>query len=346
MSAIRSVEIAGPGGVRARVLSYGARLQSFETPDRAGARDSIVLGFPDPESYRRDAAFIGAVVGRYANRIAGGRFVLDGRAVALPVNDGANHLHGGPEGFDRRDWTIADADSRSVRLDLVSEDGDQGYPGRLAVTALYAFDDDGALTVTLEATADAPTIVNLSHHAYFNLAGQRRGGSIADHWLRIAASRFTPTDAGSIPTGELRDVAGTAFDFRAPHRVGARWSADDRQLAQAGGYDHNYALDGGGGALRRIATLYDPGSGRVLDLSSTAPGLQFYSGNALSSRDPGLGGRAYAAREGLCLEPQHFPDSPNRPEFPSARLDAGETCRHRIQLAPRIAADADSAFAA
>ncbi|HEU4960075.1 MAG TPA: aldose epimerase family protein [Sphingomonas sp.] len=345
MSAIRTVAIAGPGGARARVLSYGARLQAFEVPDRDGALDSIVLGYPDPESYRRDTAFIGGVIGRYANRIAGARFVLDGRMIAMPANDGANHLHGGLEGFDRRDWTITDADSRSVRLGLVSEDGDQGYPGRLAVTALYAFDDDDALTITLEAATDAPTIVNLSHHAYFNLAGQRRGGSIAGHWLRIAASCFTPTDAEAIPTGEVRDVTGTAFDFRTPHRVGARWSSDDRQLVQAGGYDHNYVIDGREGAFRRIATLYDPGSGRLLDLSSTAPGLQFYSGNALSSGDPGLGGRAYAAREGLCLEPQHFPDSPNRPAFPSARLAPGEVYRHQIRLAPGTAGTAEAAFA-
>lgn len=342
MSPIETVAIAAHNGATARVLTYGARLQSLDVADRDGAFDSVVLGFPDTESYRRDAAFIGGVIGRYANRIAGGRFVIDGRTIALPCNDGAHHLHGGAGGFDRRAWSVTDADDRSVTLSLTSEDGDQGYPGRLTVTARYAFDARGALHIDLTATTDAPTIVNLTHHAYFNLAGQRRGGSIGDHWLRIAARRYTPVDDGGIPTGVLADTAGTPFDFRAPHRIGDRWDADDPQLTQSGGYDHNFAIDVSDAPP--VATLFDPGSGRVLDLSSDQPGLQFYSGNTLSSADPGLGGAPYRPRVGLCLEPQRFPDGPNRPDFPSARLDPDQVYRHRITFNWRIADSVEAAF--
>ena len=346
MSGIDIVEIAAPTGARARVLSYGARLQSLTAPDRDGAFDTIVLGYPDPEAYRRDTAFIGGVIGRYANRIAGGSFPLDGRTIRLPSNDGANHLHGGPTGFDRRDWRIADADARSVTLDLISEDGDQGYPGRLAVTARYAFDENGALAIDLAATSDAPTVVNLTHHAYFNLAGQRRAGSIGDHWLRLAADRFTPVDATAIPKGALSPVAGTAFDFRTPRRIGDGWTGEDVQIRLMGGYDHNLVLDPSGDAVRPVATIFDPRSGRVLDLSTGGPGLQVYSGNALASIDAGYCGRPYGVREGLCLEPQSFPDTPNQPDFPSARLDPGQTYRQRIMLAFRTAGGSDEAFAA
>ena len=344
MNTIETIEIAAPTGARAHVLSYGARLQSLTAPDRDGAFDTVVLGFPDPQAYRRDTAFIGGVIGRYANRIAGSRFRFDGREVVLPANDGANHLHGGPDGFDKRDWRIADADARSVMLELVSEDGDQGYPGRLSVSARYAFEDDGALAIELTATADAPTIVNLTHHAYFNLAGQRHGGSIGDHWLRLAADRFTPVDAAAIPIGEIRTVAGTPFDFRIPHRIADRWAIDDSQIALMHGYDHNMVVDLPAGAVRQVATLFDPLSGRVLDLATGAPGLQFYSGNALASADVGFQGRPYAARQGLCLEPQVFPDSPNRPDFPSAWLDPDTTYRQQIRLGFRTANDPAEAF--
>lgn len=341
---IEIVEITAPTGARARVLSYGARLQSLTAPDRDGAFDTIVLGFPDPEAYRRDTAFIGGVIGRYANRIAGSRFPFDGREVVLPANDGPSHLHGGPGGFDKRDWRIADTDARSVTLKLVSEDGDQGYPGRLSVSARYAFEDDGALAIDLTAMSDAPTIVNLTHHAYFNLAGQRRGGSIGDHRLRLAADCFTPVDAAAIPTGEIRAVAGTPFDFRNPHRIANRWAVNDSQIALMHGYDHNMVLSPSAGALRQVATLFDPLSGRVLDLATAALGLQFYSGNALGSTDLGFHGSRYAAREGLCLEPQVFPDSPNRPGFPSARLDPDTVYRQQIRLGFRKAGDLAEAF--
>jgi len=344
LSEIETIEITAPTGARARVLTYGARLQSLTAPDRHGAFDTIVLGFPDPEAYRRDTAFIGGVIGRYANRIADGHFSLDGREVVLLANDGANHLHGGPGGFDKRDWRIAGADSRSVTLTLVSEDGDQGYPGCLSVSARYAFESDGALSIDLTATTDASTIVNLTHHAYFNLAGQRRGGSIGDHWLRLAADRFTPVDAAAIPTGEIRGATGTPFDFASPHRIGERWAADDPQIAMMAGYDHNMVLVPSAGAVRLVATLFDPPSGRVLDLMTGAPGLQFYSGNALASPDIGFHGSRYAAREGLCLEPQFFPDSPNRPGFPSAGLDPDIVYHQEIRLRFRTARDLNEAF--
>ncbi|MGN6376376.1 MAG: aldose epimerase family protein [Sphingomonas sp.] len=345
MSSIETIEIAGPRGLRAAVLSYGGRLQRLDVPDRDGEIDSVVLGHADPESYRRDAVFLGALIGRYANRIAGARLSLDGRTYDLPANDGANHLHGGPEGFHHRPWEVVTREPHAVTLRLISPDGDQGYPGGLAVEARYAFVEPGALDIVFTARCDAPTVVNLTHHAYFNLAGQRRGGSIGDHLLMLAASRYTPVDAGSIPLGPLTDVAGSPFDFRTPHRIGDRWDSDHPQVAQAGGYDHNYVVDSPAGTLRRVATLYDPHSGRVLDLSSTAPGLQFYSGNALASDEPGLGGTPYRARQGLCLEPQLFPDSPNRPDYPSARIAPGEVYRHHIRFAFRTAMDAESAFA-
>jgi aldose 1-epimerase len=333
----QAIEIVSPGGNRARVLRYGARLQSLDTPDRDGRRASIVLGFPDADAYRRDTAFIGAVIGRYANRIAGGRFTLGQRIVTLPLNDGPNHLHGGPGGFYARDWTVTGRDARSVTLALTSEDGDQGYPGRLQVTARYAFAADEALLIELGATSDAATILNLTHHAYFDLAAMPRDGGIGDHLLTIAARHFTPIDASASPDGVIAGVAGTPFDFRAPRRIADGWDADDAQIALAGGYDHNFAIDGAAGALRPMATVVHPGSGRVLHLSSTAPGLQFYSGNAFGSIDPGWYGRCYGRRDGFCLEPQHYPDSPNQPGFPSAVIGPGVIYRHVIRLGFDIA---------
>ena len=284
------------------------------------------------------------MIGRYANRIAGSRFSLDGNVIELPRNEGANHLHGGPDGYDRRDWTVVRADARSIELELISTAGDQGYPGELTVSTRYAFDgDDDILSIDFEARSDAPTIVNLTHHAYFNLGGSA-AELIGSHWLQIAGRRFTPIDRAMIPIGEIIETAGGPFDFLTAHRIDERWTKDDEQLSIAGGYDHNFILDGPDGVLRRAATLFDPVSGRTLSLFSTAPGIQFYSGNALSSVDPGFCGRFYRPREGLCLEPQHFPDSPNRPTFPSPRLAAGEIYRHQIRFAPGVAATVDEAF--
>ncbi|MEN3745690.1 aldose epimerase family protein [Sphingomonas sp. HF-S3] len=332
------VEIAN-GVFRAELLTLGATLRRLEVPDRTGRSANIVLGLADLDDYRGAPRYLGSVVGRYANRIAGGRFALDGREVRLPVNDGPNTLHGGVPGFDQRDWDLVSHDATSAVLALTSPDGENGFPGTVRVEARYEMLADG-LEVTLGATTDAPTILNLTHHAYFNLAGEGRGTSILDHRLRIRGSRMTPVDATLIPTGELAEVAGSVFDFRDPKPVGRDIGVDDAQLALGKGYDHNWVIDRPG----VVATLYDPVSGRVLDLESDRPGLQFYSGNHLADGPPGTSGRPYAARDGLCLEPQLFPDSPNRPEFPTARLDPGQRYEHRIAFRFRTADDEAAAF--
>lgn len=332
------IEIAR-GPFRAQLLTLGATLRRLEVPDRNGRVANIVLGCRDLEDYARVARFYGSVVGRYANRIGGARFVLDGTEHRLPANDGPNTLHGGAPGFDQRDWVLADADATSARFTLFSPDGENGFPGNLRVEALYRMEEDG-LAITLSAQTDAPTVVNLTHHAYFNLGGEDSGRSILDHRLRIAAARMTPVDQTLIPTGELAEVAGTPFDFRAPKAIGRDIGAEDAQLSRGLGYDHNWVIDTPG----HVATLYDPASGRVLDLHSDQPGLQFYSGNHLADGPPGTSGGLYAARAGLCLEPQRFPDSPNQPAFPSARLDPGQRYEHRMAFRFRTAADEGEAF--
>ncbi|MDF7775286.1 galactose mutarotase [Sphingomonas sp. AOB5] len=333
-----TVEIAR-GPYRAQLLALGATLRRLEVPDREGRVANVVLGCRDLDDYRRVARYYGATVGRYANRIGGARFMLDGREYRLPANDGPNNLHSGAPGFDQRDWALEDADASSARFGLTSPDGENGFPGTLRVEALYRMEEDG-LAITLSAQTDAPTVLNLTNHAYFNLGGEASGRTILDHVLRIAGSHITPVDADLIPTGALRPVANSPFDFRTPKPVGRDIAQDDTQLVRGLGYDHNWAIDAPG----RAATLYDPESGRVLDLHSTKPGLQLYSGNHLADGPPGTSGGTYAARAGLCLEPQLFPDSPNRPEFPSARLDPGERYEHRLAFRFRTAGSVDEAF--
>ncbi|MEU2059105.1 aldose epimerase family protein [Streptomyces sp. NPDC013455] len=291
-------------GVRVRVLSYGGIVQSVEVPDAAGRTADVVLGFPDLDGYlKHPEPFLGAVIGRYANRIAGGRFPLDGREYALARNDGPNSLHGGERGFDRRVWDVAPV-AHGVRLSRVSPHGEEGFPGRLAVTVTYTLAASGALRIAYEAVTDAPTIVNPTHHGYWNLSGS---GDAGGHELRLAASRYTPVDADLIPTGALEDVSGSRFDFRTARPVGS-------------GYDHNFVLDKGvTGTAEEVAELYDPGSGRTLTVATTEPGLQLYTADHLSG--PFLPGA------GIALETQHFPDSPNRPEFPSTVLRPGEVFR-------------------
>ncbi|MGW0913896.1 aldose epimerase family protein [Streptomyces sp. NPDC002784] len=292
-------------GVRVRVLTYGGIVQSLEVPDRDGAAGDVVLGFADLDGYRAHRGpYFGALVGRYANRIAGGRFTLDGRAYALPRNDGPNCLHGGERGFDERVWE-AEPVEHGVRLSRAAGHGEEGFPGRLEVSATYTLDDGGALRIAYEAVTDAPTVVNLTNHSYFNLAGPEAGNA-GGHELRIAASRFTSVDADLIPVG-LEPVEGSRFDFRAARKVGA-------------GYDHNFVLDKGvTEAPVEVAELYDPGSGRVLTVSTTEPGLQLYTADHLDA--------PFAPGDGIALETQHFPDSPNRPEFPSTVLRPGEVFR-------------------
>jgi aldose 1-epimerase len=329
------------GPFRAELITLGAALRVLEVPDRNGEPANVVLGFADLDDYRGQPRFYGAVTGRYANRIGGARFTLDGIEHRITANDGANSLHSGPQGLDQQIWEVIARADDSVTFRHISPAGHNGFPGTLAVEARYTIETDG-LAIALTATTDAPTVVNLTHHAYFNLAGEASGTTILDHMLRISSSRTTPVGPGLIPTGAFAEVTGTPFDFRAPSRVGARIAADDAQLRLGQGYDHNFVIDG---APRCVATLFDPGSGRVLDLHSGEPGLQFYTGNHLAGGAPGTSGKVYAARAGLCLEPQKFPDSPNRPEFPSARLDPGDVYRHDIGFRFRTAASVEEAFA-
>jgi aldose 1-epimerase len=311
-------------GASVSVIDYGAIITSICVPDGRGELGEVALGYDRLEQYVEDTYFIGAVVGRFANRIARGTFELDGVRYVLPRNNGPNHLHGGPDGFYRHvfETDVSSEDSTpELRCRMTSPDGHEGYPGELQVLVRYRFDDDCRLTVTYEATTTKATVVNLTQHSYFNLAG---AGSILDHELRLCAARFTPTDATSIPTGELASVDGTPFDFRESHAIGSRIAESHPQLLLGRGYDHNYVLDGNRGTLRQAATLRCARSGRTLDVLTTEPGIQFYSGNFLPEVGvPGRSSERFRYREGLCLETQTFPDAPNQPHFPSARLDPG-----------------------
>jgi aldose 1-epimerase len=330
-------------GIEVRVADWGGIVTRVLVPDREGRVADVVLGHDSLAAYVAGTPYFGAIVGRYANRIAGARFALDGTTWELAANDGANHLHGGARGFDRRPWKAFVARSGPVpdgaldapgagRASLVltrtSDDGEEGYPGRLGVEVSITLTNGNELRFDYEAATDAPTVVNLTHHGYWNLAGHD-AGDILGHELEVRAGRFTPVDAGLIPTGELRSVEGTPFDFRDPTPIGLRIGADDEQLRRGGGYDHNFVLDDwtGDGTLRLAARLRDPGSGRTMEVLTTEPGIQLYSGNFLDGSDIGKGGAVYGHRNGLCLETQHFPDSPNRAAFPSTVLRPGETYR-------------------
>jgi aldose 1-epimerase len=339
---IETVAIAR-GPYRAELITLGASLRVLQVPDRGGARANVVLGFADLDDYRGPPRFYGAVTGRYANRIGGARFMLDGAEHTITANDGANSLHSGPQGLDQQPWDVVALTEDAVTFRHVSPAGHNGFPGTLTVEARYRMEEDG-LAIVLIATTDTPTVVNLTNHAYFNLAGEASGADVLDHLLQIPAHWTTSVDNGLIPTGALADVAGTPFDFRTPKRVGDDIEAADEQLRIGQGYDHNFVVDGAESVVRRVATLFDPASGRVLDLHSSEPGLQFYSGNHLAGGAPGTSGRVYAARQGLCLEPQKFPDSPNQPGFPPARLDPGQVYRHNIAFRFRTAENVEAAF--
>jgi aldose 1-epimerase len=333
-SRIESVELTSRTGVRARIITLGARIQSLYTPDRAGRLADIVLGFPTPEQYFEDGNYFGATVGRFANRIAGGRFTLDGHAYQLAINDHGNSLHGGTRGFDKRIWkidSVTSGRSASVTLSYVSPDGEEGYPGTLHVTATYTLSDAGELRIDYRATTDKPTIVNLSGHSYFNLASGAAHFSTMRDLLQIAASHYTPVNPLLIPTGRIEPVAATPFDFRKPTAIGLRIrDGSDPQIRYCHGYDMNFVLDGAPGTLRRAARLEDPRSGRVLEVYTTAPGIQFYSGNFLDGSVVGKRGIAYREGDAVVLEPQDFPDAPNHPNFPSATLDPGATYHNVI----------------
>ena len=319
-------------GMVVRVLTYGGILQTIEVPDRDGRPANVALGFANLDSYVRDnRPYFGALIGRYANRIAGGRFSLDGRDYRLPVNNPPNSLHGGTEGFDQRAWAateVAGEGGAGLELAYTSPDGEMGYPGTLAVRARYLLGPGNELRIDYRATTDAPTHVNLTNHSYVNLAGEA-AGTIEGHVLRLHAGHYTPTDATNIPTGEIAPVAGTPFDFTSPRPIGERIDEDNQQLQFGLGYDHNYVLDPppAGQPLRPAARVTDPASGRALEVLTSEPGLQLYSGNQLDGTLVGPGGAAYGRRSGLALETQHFPDSPNQPGFPATALRPGEVYR-------------------
>ena len=312
------------GAYEARIATYGGIVVSLKAPDRSGKPADVVLGFDDLDGYVANSngpsgAFFGAIIGRYANRIAHGSFTVDGRKYSLPLNNGENTLHGGPHGFNNVVWKAKPV-ANGVELTYLSKDGEAGFPGNLTAVVRYTL-VRGDLRIEYSATTDQDTVVNLTNHSYFNLAGQ---GDILNHQLTLHASRFTPVDAGLIPTGELKPVASTPFDFRKAAAVGARINADDEQLHRGRGYDHNWVLDGGDGKLSEAAEVYDPGSGRVLKVLTDQPGIQFYTGNFLDGSIKGKGGKADEVHSALCLETQHFPDSPNHPDFPTTELKPGK----------------------
>ncbi len=320
--------LANANRVEARITNYGGRIVSLSVPDRAGKLADVVLGFDSLAEYLSNGGtFFGALIGRYANRIGGARFTLDGVAYQLEKNDGANSLHGGSHGFDKRLWAPRVLPDGGLELTYHSKDGEEGFPGNLTATVTYHWNDANELRIDYRAVTDKDTVVNLTNHSYFNLKGAG-AGDILGHVLTIHASRFTPVDSGLIPTGELRSVAGTPFDFRAPMAIGARIGQKDEQLQRGRGYDHNFVLDtqANGKQANRLqlaARVEEPESGRVLEVSTTEPGVQLYTGNFLDGKVRGKGGKVYPHRGAFCLETQHFPDSPNKPEFPSVVLHPG-----------------------
>lgn len=319
-------------GMEAQISTYGGIVVSLKVPDKNGQMGDVVLGYDNLESYLKETPYFGALIGRYGNRIANGRFTLNGVTYQLATNDGPNSLHGGIKGFDKRVWSANPRIQNNepvLELQYASPDGEEGYPGTLVVRAVYRLTTDNALRLDFTATTDKDTVLNLTHHSYFNLAGQG-SGDILNHVVMMPADRFTPVDATLIPTGELPSVNGTPFDFNQPTAIGARINQDDQQLKFGKGYDHNWVFNKRVGDLTLLARVSEPTSGRVLEVLSTEPGLQFYSGNFLDGSLTGKGGKVYNFRNGFCMEPQHFPDSPNKPKFPSVVLKPGQTYRNTI----------------
>ena len=330
---VEAFTLTNSSGLSARILSYGATLQSVRMPDRHGVVADVVLGYDTAAEYEHTPRYFGATIGRYANRIGHGRFSLDGQEYQLPLNETGASLHGGTRGFDKQVWRVIEAHAgkvASVTLGLHSPDGDSGYPGELEATVTYALDDSGNLQIDFFATSTKPTVINMTNHALFNLAGEGSASGATLQLLTIPASHYTPVDAALVPTGELRDVAGSAFDFRKPRLIAAGLrDGRDEQVRTGRGYDHNFVLDKGETPTPGLsARLVDPLSGRTLEVLSTEPGLQFYSGNFLDGTVAGKSGHLYRMGDGHALEPQKFPDSPNQPAFPSARVEPGHPYHH------------------
>jgi len=317
-------------GMEARIMTYGGIIVSLTAPDKEGRYGDVVFGYDNLDGYVKNSPYFGALIGRYGNRIAKGKFTLDGVAYTLATNNGVNTLHGGIKGFDKRVWTAVpreSPDGPQLVLTYLSKDGEEGYPGNLRVTATYTLTGDNALRLDYTATTDKDTILNLTQHSYFNLAGK---GDILGHVVMMPADHFTSVDATLIPTGELTPVENTPFDFRKPTAIGARINDANEQLKFGGGYDHNWVINKKPGELGLMARVTDPESGRVMEVLSTEPGLQFYSGNFLDGTITGKGGWVYQHRAAFVMEPQHYPDSPNKPQFPSTELKPGQLYRNTI----------------
>ena len=318
-------------GMEAKIMTYGGIVTSLKTPDRNGNYADVVLGYDNLDSYLKSSPYFGALIGRYGNRIAFGKFSLDGNTYTMATNNGANTLHGGLKGFDKVVWTAKSMPTDhgpALILTYISKGGEEGFPGNLAVTAIYTVTEDNELRLQFTAHTDQKTVCNLTHHSYFNLRGS---GDVLDHVVYINADKFTPVDAGLIPTGELRPVKGTPFDFTTPTAIGARINqTNDDQIVFANGYDDNWVLNKQPNELSLAASVYEPTTGRTMEVWTTQPGLQFYSGNFLDGTLTGKGGWTYQFRDGFCMEPQHFPDSPNHPEFPTTELDPGQKYQENI----------------
>ena len=324
--AVEIYTLTNSRGAEAKIITYGGAVVSLKVPDKLGKLGDVVLGYDSVADYEKHTSYFGALIGRYGNRIAKGKFSLNGKEYSLAVNNGENHLHGGLKGFDKAVWTgrsFANAAGANLELIYLSKDGEEGYPGNLSVNVVYTLTEKNELKITYSATTDKATVINLTHHSYFNLAGAGNG-DILNHQLTLYADRFTPTDSGSIPTGELRSVKGTPMDFTRATAIGARIDQTDEQLKFGSGYDHNFVLNKTGKTLALAAKVYEPKSGRVMEVFTTEPGLQFYTGNFLDGAIKGKNGEDYPRRSAFCLEAQHFPDSPNKREFPSTTLKAGQ----------------------
>lgn len=329
-TAVDLYTLRNESGAEAQICNYGGLVTSLKVRDRNGRLGDVVLGYDNLTGYLKASPHFGVLTGRYGNRIAKGKFTLDGKEYQLALNNGPNHLHGGIKGIDKKAWAAKPVHSSlgpALELKYLSVDGEEGYPGNLSITAVYTLTHDNALRLDFTATTDKATICNLTHHSYFNLAGK---GDVLDHEVTIFADKFTPVDATLIPTGELRSLDGSPLDFRKPQKIGARINSPDEQVKLGGGYDHNYVLSKPAGQLGLAARVHEPTTGRVMEVLTTEPGVQFYTGNFLDGSITGKGGWTYQKRNGFCFEPQHFPDSPNQPNFPSTVVRPGQTYKNTI----------------